>query len=558
DALAELLAEPLEDPFAAEVVAVPTRGVERWLAQRLSHRLGTSPDGRDGVCARVEFPSLRRLLTAVDAGPGEAYDPWDPDRAVWPLLRVLDASRSEPWAGLVESHLADERRRFGFGAALAVRFAAYGRDRPGMIRAWKAGANVDPAGRPLPEDRAWQPELWRRLRAEINEPSPTERLDSLPRGTAAAGVPTLPVRLSVFGPTRLDDAQITRLDALAAIREVHLWLPHPSPALWDAVAARLAEAPPESRRRVDDPTAEAARHRLLAYLGRDCRELQVRLGTVTAPVTTRHYPADHRRPTTLLQQLQRAVADNAPLPSLSARPVLRADDTSIRVHAAHGPDRQVEVLREALVGLLADDETLEPRDIIVLCPDIETYAPLVSAAFGLDSEAGGTDPARPGTESHPGHRLRVRLADRSLRSLNPLLAGLSRLLDLADSRVQASELLDFCLSAPVARKFGFGEDDAERIPELVRHCGVRWGLDAEHRRAFGLSGFGQNTWAAGLDRMLLGVTMDEAGQHYIGTALPLDDVDSGDVDLVGRLSECVDRVQTALRRLSHRQSVESW
>ena len=55
----------------------------------------------------------------------------------------------------------------------------------------------------------------------------------------------------------------------------------------------------------------------------------------------------------------------------------------MQVHACHGPARQVEVLREVLLGLLADDPTLEPRDILVMCPDIEAYAPLVEAAFGM-------------------------------------------------------------------------------------------------------------------------------------------------------------------------------
>ena len=55
----------------------------------------------------------------------------------------------------------------------------------------------------------------------------------------------------------------------------------------------------------------------------------------------------------------------------------------MQVHACHGAARQVDVLREVLVGLLEDDPTLEPRDILVMCPDIETYAPLVSAGFGL-------------------------------------------------------------------------------------------------------------------------------------------------------------------------------
>lgn len=48
--LGALLASPLPDPFAEELVLVPARGVERWLSQRLSHILGAGGNG-DGVCA---------------------------------------------------------------------------------------------------------------------------------------------------------------------------------------------------------------------------------------------------------------------------------------------------------------------------------------------------------------------------------------------------------------------------------------------------------------------------------------------------------------------------
>ncbi|WP_418608086.1 exodeoxyribonuclease V subunit gamma [Georgenia sp. SUBG003] len=37
----------------------------------------------------------------------------------------------------------------------------------------------------------------------------------------------------MFGPTRLPEDQLRVLRALAVHRDVHLWLPHPSPALWD-------------------------------------------------------------------------------------------------------------------------------------------------------------------------------------------------------------------------------------------------------------------------------------------------------------------------------------
>ena len=56
-----MLASAPADPFAQEVVAVPTRGIERWLTQRIAAELADRTSG-DGVCANVEFPSPRRLV----------------------------------------------------------------------------------------------------------------------------------------------------------------------------------------------------------------------------------------------------------------------------------------------------------------------------------------------------------------------------------------------------------------------------------------------------------------------------------------------------------------
>src|SRR3954464_13406648 len=94
DALGALLAAPLPDPFAPEVIAVPTRGMERWLTQKMSGSLGATPGRFDGVCANVEFPSPTRLVgeaVAAACGIDPDEDRWLPERAVWPLLEVVDA-----------------------------------------------------------------------------------------------------------------------------------------------------------------------------------------------------------------------------------------------------------------------------------------------------------------------------------------------------------------------------------------------------------------------------------------------------------------------------------
>ncbi|HUR73510.1 MAG TPA: exodeoxyribonuclease V subunit gamma, partial [Sporichthya sp.] len=140
--LGRLLAVPTGDPFAAEVVAVPAKGVERWLAQRLSHVLGAGAEG-DGICANVEFASPTRLLDdalrAAQPDPPDV-DPWTPERSTWPLLRLLDAGAA---GSALRDQLRTGDRRYAGAARLARLFGAYGQERPAMLRAWAAGANTD-------------------------------------------------------------------------------------------------------------------------------------------------------------------------------------------------------------------------------------------------------------------------------------------------------------------------------------------------------------------------------------------------------------------------------
>jgi exodeoxyribonuclease V gamma subunit len=559
--LADLLETVPADPFTPDVVAVPSRGVERWIAQSLSTSLGAGSGGADGVCANVVFPSPGRLVrdalaAACDVEPDE--DPWAQQRLVWSLVEVIDSCAHEDWCRTLGRHLGlldggvDEGRRTAVAQKLAGLYTAYAAERPSMLLDWRAGRDCDGYAGTLAADLVWQAELWRRLRARIGRDSTAERLEPGCRTIVDdPGVVDLPERFSVFGPTRLTTEQLTVIDALAARREVHLWLPHPSDGLWRHLAEDERPAETVARRR-EDPTAETPHHPLVRSLARDAREMQLRLGAHIGSRTDEHLEVPPV-PGTLLGALQRDLhADRAP----SRAHEVADDDTSIQVHACHGRHRQVEVLREVLLGLLADDPALELRDVIVMCPDVEAYAPLVSAAFGVD--ATDDDTADDQVEPHPGHRLTFRLADRSLRQTNPVLGVVARLLDLADSRLTASEVLDLVAMRPVRRRFRLDEDALERVGDWVRRAGVRWGLDGQARAPYGLAGVSQNTWRHGLDRILLGVAMDEEGLRTVGEAFPLDDVDSTEVDLAGRLAELLDRLDAAIEVLNTEQPLDDW
>jgi exodeoxyribonuclease V gamma subunit len=538
DGLGELLATPPSDPFAQDLVVVPARGVERWLSQRLSHRLGRG-SGADGVCAGVAFRSPASLIAEI-RGTGES-DPWSPEALTWPLLEVIDAHLDEPWCRTLATHLghfADgeaERdlrrgRRYAVARRLAGLFDSYARQRPELLAGWLDGG--DPA---VPADLAWQPELWRRLVAAMGIAPPHVRHAETVAALRAGGG-DLPARLSMFGHTRLPAADIDLLDAVSAHHDLHLWLPHPSAPLWAALGERRGAVP----RRADDSHRRVA-HPLLATLGRDLRELQRGL---PAAAVDEFLPGPNH-PDTLLGWLQSDIAANSVRPQGRR---LRDDDRSVQVHSCHGPARQVDVLREVLLGLLCDDPTLEPRDILVMCPDIETYAPLIAADFGLGEVVPG---------AHPAHRLRVRLADRSLVQTNPLLGVAAGLLELAGSRVTASQVLNIADAAPVRARFGFTDDDLQDLTAWVREAGIRWGIDQQHRTPYGVD-FVHNTWRFGLDRILTGVALSDDSRTLLDTTLPLDDVGSNSVDLAGRMAEFVGRLQDAVDSLSGVRPLGDW
>ncbi|MFZ2510315.1 MAG: exodeoxyribonuclease V subunit gamma, partial [Gordonia sp. (in: high G+C Gram-positive bacteria)] len=395
--------------------------------------------------------------------------------------------------------------------------------------------DTDGAGRDLDETLAWQAWLWRLVREEVAAPHLAEQLDVVvERLRSDPGVVDLPTRIALFGATRVPESLRTVLTALAVHREVSLFLPHPSDALWSKIAAQPLPVP--------RPRSAATRlrpdHPLLAALARDVQELQ----EVLSPVIDQdfYHPVPGRG-TTLLAVVQEGLAGDELRPDSS----LRLDD-SLEVHACHGPERQVEVLRDRLLRLFDDHPDLQPRDVLVMCPDVETYAPLIQGAFGQ----AGLD--------HPGFSLRVRLADRGLRETNEVLDVLAAVVELAAGRVRSGELIDLLGLPGVQRRFGFTPDELDTVSGWVQRSGIRWAIDDVQRDRFGMGGFPQGTAAVGRDRLLLGVLAEESENQWLGPGLPMAGVESTKIDLVGRFAELLARLGLLLREMDGRRSAHTW
>jgi exodeoxyribonuclease V gamma subunit len=647
-ALAGVLAVPLGDVFVTEQVAVHSRGLERWVAQRLSHHLGTDPGDGDGACIGVDFPFPGRLVQralarAATAAHDPDHDPWDHDpwrveRLAWQLLRLTDAHPDLLDGTPLAAHVTEPDgssaggrdatilvaptsvRRFGALRRVADLFDRYAVHRPAMLRGWAAG-DTTPSfddGRPLPATHAWQARLWRSLRDEVvattGVPSPPERLaDAAARLASDPDVADLPDRVALFGLTALPASYLDVLRALALHRDVHLFLLHPSPGLWRRALPHLGPtatgAPP---RRDADPLADLPANPLLRSWARDAREMQVVLAAAgldlpADPVPPAPVPASASRgrddgdgagardtdrgardtdrdarvtdrvtrdseapgPPTLLRRLQADVHGDVAPPgpaapgTLDLRAVLDPDDRSIQVHGCHGPTRQVEVLRDVLLHRFAADPTLEPRDVLVLCPDLATYAPLLEATFAAGApDAGDATGAPAGRPAGPPDRLnpsRLRLpsADRTVARANPLLRVTTQVLDLVDGRVSASQVRDLLARPAVRRAFGFDDAGLARLDGWIDAIGARWGIDGDDRARLGVPS-DAGTWRWALDRLLVGVGVADEDLRTVGAVVPFDDVSTSDVDLVGRFAEALARLDLHLRRLRTPRTIDVW
>lgn len=571
-ALAEVLASPAINPLTPEVVAVPTSGIERWIAQELALRLGAA-EGADGVAANIEFPPLGRLVMqalAVTFANASA-DAWSEDQLVWPVLAAIDASLDEAWMNVVarfvrgSGQVAIEGRRMEAALRVAALFASYDRECPDMIRSWAEGEDSGPDEAPLDEAWAWQPRLWRLVRTRVGCPSLAESLDQALDHLAAGEVTVqLPPRVCVYGVTAVPIGHLQVLAALARHREVYLFVLHPSQPLWESVG-KWPVQPGTPHLRSEDPTAWLVDNPLLRSWGRDVREVQVLLALCQIPMGKDH-PYSETAPVSLLRRLQRDIRANRPPPGPpakgeeDARPELDPADRSLQIHACHGPTRQAEVLRDEILHTLAADPTLEPRDILVMCPDVERYAPLIEAAFRPDPSPTATDLEKADRTTIPAGipDVRVRIADRAPYTTNPLARLVVLLISLAGSRLTAGAVLDFAALGPVRRRFRLDDDLVDAMTELVANMQVSWGLDADHRAGHGLPGRPERTWKEGLERLLAGVMAADRQVELIGPRLPVPGIEGEELHAVDRLAELVSRIAAFVQLASSPMPAQEW
>jgi len=547
--LGRVVEQPGLSPFDAEILVVQGQGMERWLSMQLADRLG--------IWANHEVQSLRQFVDELALRVlGAGIDPaFDPESLMWSIANLLVRLESEDGFEAIARYLEGDvhgRRRIQLSYQVANTFYRYMTYREEMLDRWSSGSVVSEKD---PDER-WQATVWRELEARHGRNHLAARGRDLIAKLAAADIAegVLPKRISVFGVSSMPRLHLDLLHALARHVEVHVFVLSPTPEYWGDIAT-----PQEARREMRrDPehTEEALHldpgHPLLASLGKLGRDLQEML--VDKGDLDDRDRDEHRDPerSDMLADLQRDILEMSVRGrGNSSRLDFDSSDRSIRIHSCHGPMREVEVVCEELVGCFEADPSLEPQDVIVMTPDIKTYAPYIEAVFGVRKH--GTEAARRGEG-----RIPYRIADRWPDPADEVVDAFRRGLDFVQGRVSAHEAVALLGLRCIQRRFGFEPQDLEWIETWIESAGIRWGVDAAHRVSLGQPDTHDNTWWFGLDRLLLGYAVEDSGRSLYQGVRPFGDVEGQRAEVLGCLLDLGDFLFAQREALCGVHSVAHW
>ncbi|PLX63633.1 exodeoxyribonuclease V subunit gamma [Sedimenticola selenatireducens] len=531
DQLADTLRRPLVDTLASETIVVQHPGMGRWLSLQLARRLS--------ICANMAFPLpagfiwqlLRQLLEDVPEA-----DSFKPELMQWWLFERLVQPMPEHGFEPLRRYLArdDEVTRFQLAGEIANCFDQYLVYRPDWIEHWQQGRDA------IAGDY-WQAVLWRELVADRDAEHWVDLQQRLLRAVDAGQInpDQLPERICLFALNSLSPGYLEILNLSARWIEIHLFILNPAEGYWmDLVSEE------ELGRRTLDAADRAlyleVGNPLLASMGGQGSDFLVSLLSHDSGATEAFVepPGDG-----LLHQLQRDILHACEMEERQDVARLDPGDRSLQFHLCHSPMREVQVLHDQLLARFAADESLQPSDILVMTPDMDSYAPYIEAVFG--ESAGRT-------------HIPYTLSDRSRITETPIVSLFLQLLALPGGRYPVDEIFSLLGQPLLHRRFGLSAGDLPRIRHWLEAVAIRWGRDGSERLALGLPLTGQNSWQQGLDRLLLGYALPGNDEQLFQGLLPCAEVEGADAQILAGLYSFVTALFELERVLTEPAPLAVW
>lgn len=577
---------PLENPFANETILVQSPGMAQWLQLQIAQ--STS------IAANIDFPlpasfiwqQFKEVLQDVPDN-----SPFNKMSMTWQIMQLLPACLEDPDFAALLHYLEDDqqlRKRFQLSQKIADIFDQYLVYRPEWIEAWENSSEQQLATWSIENkqsvplwlgEQRWQAKLWKKLSLTIEQSFAAQGKayhraglykDFLEKLNSQKTLKHLPKRIFVFGISALPESYLQALLGLAKHCDVHFLLSNPCRYYWADIvdpkllAKRFAQSRPklsvqqgEVKSLADSSWQKDQKHLqwamsedqdnevgnpLLASMGKMGRDFLYQLYSLEQQEVDAFVDINRD---SLLHHIQADILElqDSSLPlalDASERTVIDKEDQSLSVHLAHSVMREVEILHDNLLAMFESDKSLTPKDIIVMVPNIDLYAPYVQAVFASVEK---------------NRYIPFTISDVSAQQENPILVSFLQLLNLNQSRYTRENIFALLEVPAILQRFNLEQDDFVLLQKWINESGIRWGLHEKSATQWDLPELPQNSWIFGLKRMLLGYAM---GGVMFADISPYDEVQGLQGDLLGRFIDFIDALIQLEEDLKQPYNAQQW
>jgi exodeoxyribonuclease V gamma subunit len=478
------------DPLQPEIVLVQSLGTGQWLKLQTAERLGIAANITCQLPAQFIWQLYQQVLGLEQQQPVEAGG------LAFRLMHLLENFEEPSIRAYLERGSEADLRYFQLAAKISAAFENYLLYRPDWLLAWQSGQTGVSQNA-----HSWQPKLWQHLVTADPNLAKNHRAYLHQKLIEALQAPklntALPKRISLFGLASLAPMHLETFSQLANHCQVDLYFMNPSEAYWgDIVSAKRAQKQKlKTAIASQDKDSGLAEdyyflgNPLLSSLGRQGQEFHELLTAEPNLISEEYFipPGRDSRLHVIQDDLFHAreaeTSDTLHLPDWEC-------DQSLIFHSCHSRLREMEVLLDSIYRALTES-SLTPSDIIVMAPNIQEYLPVIHAVFGDEMSYG--------------------IADQNHYQSSDIFRTFIDLLKLPESRLTASEMLQWLEVPAIARKFEIDAEGLKRVKTWIQETGIRWAWDAERKaRRWEVPAEHQFTWRFGIDRLLMGVMTDDS------------------------------------------------
>lgn len=513
--LSKLFDYEKKDIFAPTQLIVGSRGMQHWLSMQLAEcrsiAMNLNYDMVNGYILDICYKLTDKK---------EHKKSYSKEVLTWRVYKLIDEIRSEK---LEKYCLGSNLKKYQLSAKIAEVFSKYISYRTDWLELWEKGQII---ASDLQDDEDWQMQLWQGLVKEISDTPYSVQKEAVGKLSVKTlkehGIPS---NIYIFGVNTISSKNLSFLYQLANFIDIHILYINPCSEYWyDLKKTKIS-----TWLNQDDYELQP----LLANLGQQGKEFFNELLNNEKKQEFSVFDNSQLDFAKLEHHAQsQLVSIQRNLLELNCENYSEGKDNTISVNSCHSPLREVQVLHDKLLDMIKADSAIKPRDILVMCPNIEDYAPYIDSVF-----------SRYGDDK----KLPCSIADRTLLDSEALAASFIDLLQLPESNFEVNKILDYLEVPAIQQKFKISNEDLETIRYWLKEACIH---HSNNGKTF--------SWSWGLRRLILGFSFSDGGEIINDSLLTVPIIEGSEVTKLGGLYELLELLAEYSEQLQELRTFDEW